>query len=215
MEKLTSQAPSTVGLVQWLFLTVLIMLICRPLLCKEQPQPNTDVEIQEIGPVALSRPLEEKYPVVSSDKKAPSVRKEKKESLFGSIIQRAADRHQVDSALVKAIIMAESGYNPKAISKRGAKGLMQLMPKTAEALGVEDSFNPEDNIDAGVAYFKRLLKRFDGDITLALAAYNAGSRKVIKYQGVPPFKETKYYIKKVFKYYQVYREQATAETGIT
>jgi soluble lytic murein transglycosylase-like protein len=89
------------------------------------------------------------------------------------------------------------------------------MPKTAEALGVEDSFNPEDNIDAGVAYFKRLLKRFDGDITLALAAYNAGSRKVIKYQGVPPFKETKYYIKKVFKYYQVYKEQATAETGIT
>jgi len=206
MEKITSQAPSTVGLVQWLFMTVLILLICRPLLCKEQSQANTDV---------VSRPLEETYPVVSSDKKALSVRKEKKENLFGSIIQRAADRHQVDSALVKAIIMAESGYNPKAISKRGAKGLMQLMPKTAEALGVEDSFNPEDNIDAGVAYFKRLLKRFDGDITLALAAYNAGSRKVIKYRGVPPFKETKYYIKKVFKYYQVYREQATAETGIT
>jgi soluble lytic murein transglycosylase-like protein len=206
MEKLTSQAPSTVGLVQWLFMTVLIMLICRPLLCKEQPQSS---------PVVASRSLEKKDPIVSYDKKALSVCRGKKEILFGSIIQRAADRHQVDSALVKAIIMAESGYNPKAISKRGAKGLMQLMPKTAEALGVEDSFNPEDNIDAGVAYFKRLLKRFDGDITLALAAYNAGSRKVIKYQGVPPFKETKYYIKKVFKYYQVYREQAIAETGIT
>ena len=92
---------------------------------------------------------------------------------------------------------------------------MQLMPKTAKALGVEDSFNPEDNVDAGVAYFKRLLTRFDGDITLALAAYNAGSRKVLKYQGVPPFKETECYIKKVFRYYQVYREQADAETGMT
>jgi soluble lytic murein transglycosylase-like protein len=203
MEKMTSQAPSTVGLVQWLFMAVLIMLICRPFLYREQPQPHTDVAMQEIGPI------------VSHDKKAPSVRSEKKELLFGSIIQRAADRHQVDSALVKAIIMAESGYNPKAISKRGAKGLMQLMPKTAESLGVEDSFNPEDNIHAGVGYFKTLLKRFDGDITLALAAYNAGSRKVIKYQGVPPFKATEYYIKKVLKYYQIYREQAIAETGIT
>jgi hypothetical protein len=215
MEKMTSQAPSTVGLVQWLFMAVLIMLICRPFLYREQPQPHTDVAMQEIGPVAVSGPLEKESPIVSHAKKAPSVRSEKKELLFGSIIQRAADRHQVDSALVKAIIMAESGYNPKAISKRGAKGLMQLMPKTAESLGVEDSFNPEDNIHAGVGYFKTLLKRFDGDITLALAAYNAGSRKVIKYQGVPPFKATEYYIKKVLKYYQIYREQARAETGIT
>jgi soluble lytic murein transglycosylase-like protein len=92
---------------------------------------------------------------------------------------------------------------------------MQLMPKTAEELGVEDSFNPEENVDAGVEYFKMLLNRFAGDVTLALAAYNAGSRKVLKYQGVPPFKATKYYIKKVFNYYQVYKEQATAEMGST
>jgi soluble lytic murein transglycosylase-like protein len=111
--------------------------------------------------------------------------------------------------------MAESGYNPKAISKKGAKGLMQLMPKTAEALGVEDSFNPAHNVDAGVEYFKKLLNRFDGDVTLALAAYNAGSRKVIEYKGVPPFKATEYYIKKVLKYYQVYRAQAESETGLT
>jgi hypothetical protein len=206
MEKITSQAPSTVGLVQWLFMTVLIMLICRPFFCNEQPQASKDAD---------SRSLKKECPVVLHDKRVPSVRGKKKEMLFGSIIQRAADRHQVDLALVKAIIMAESGYNPRAISKKGAKGLMQLMPKTAEALGVEDSFNPEDNIDAGVEYFKTLLNRFDGNVTWALAAYNAGSRNVIKYQGVPPFKATEYYIKKVLKYCQVYKEQATAKTDST
>jgi len=215
MEKLTSQAPATVGLIQWLFMTCLIMLICRALFFKEQPQPIKIVDIQAVGSVGVSRFLDKKCLAVSHDKKASSVCSDKKEGLFGAIIQRAADRHQVDLALVKAIIMAESGYNPKAISKKGAKGLMQLMPKTAEALGVEDSFNPQDNVDAGVEYFKTLLNRFDGDVTLALAAYNAGSRKVLKYQGVPPFKATQYYIKKVLKYYQVYREQATVGMGIT
>ena len=209
MEKVTPQTLSKVDLIQWLLMVALIMLICRPLFCIEKRQPGT---------VAVPPPLvkiKKEDPIRLRDQKAPLVLREKKEILFGSIIQRAAERHQVDEALVKAIIMAESGYNPKAISKMGARGLMQLMPKTAKALGVEDSFNPEDNVDAGVAYFKRLLTRFDGDITLALAAYNAGSRKVLKYQGVPPFKETECYIKKVFRYYQVYREQADAETGMT
>ena len=104
--------------------------------------------------------------------------------------------------------MAESGYNPKAISKRGAKGLMQLMPSTAEALGVEDIFNPEQNISGGIRYFKQLVKRFDGNLKLALAAYNAGSQKVRHYQGIPPFKSTKYYIQKVFKYYELYKDQS-------
>jgi soluble lytic murein transglycosylase-like protein len=135
--------------------------------------------------------------------------KHKKEHLFHPIIIRAANRHDVDPALVKAIIMAESGYNPNAISKKGAKGLMQLMPSTAEALGVEDVFNPEQNISGGVRYFKRLVNRFDGDVKLALAAYNAGSKKVRHYQGIPPYKSTQYYIKKVFKYYNLYKNQMT------
>jgi len=132
-----------------------------------------------------------------------------KEHLFHPFILQAASRHDIDPALVKAIIMAESGYNPNAISKRGAKGLMQLMPSTAEALGVEDVFNPEQNISGGVRYFKKLVNRFDGDIKLALAAYNAGSKIVRHYQGIPPYKSTHYYIEKVFKYYKQYKNQMT------
>jgi hypothetical protein len=131
----------------------------------------------------------------------------KKERRFHPIILQEASRYKVDPCLVKAIIMAESGYNPKAISKRGAKGLMQLMPSTAEALGVEDIFNPEQNISGGVRYFKQLVNKFDGDVKLALAAYNAGSQKVRHYQGIPPFKSTQYYIEKVFKYYELYKDQ--------
>ena len=135
----------------------------------------------------------------------------KKEHLFHPIILQEASRHEVDPALVKAIIMAESGYNPNAVSKKGAKGLMQLMPSTAQALGVEDAFNPEQNISGGVRYFKQLVNRFDGDVKLALAAYNAGSKKVKYYQGIPPYKATHYYIDKVFKYYELYKDQMTEE----
>jgi soluble lytic murein transglycosylase-like protein len=133
-----------------------------------------------------------------------------KERVFHPLILKAADRYQVDSALIKAIIMAESNYNPNAVSKRGAKGLMQLMPKTAKALGVGDSFDPEHNINAGVRHFKNLLDQFDGDVKLALAAYNAGSRKVREYRGVPPFGATRRYIKRVFKYHQYYKNQTAS-----
>jgi hypothetical protein len=135
----------------------------------------------------------------------------KGEHLFHPIIVKVATEHEIDPALIKAIIMAESGYNPKAISKKGAVGLMQLMPGTAEALGVEDIFNPEHNINGGVLYFKGLVDIFEGDVKLALAAYNAGIRKVRMYQGIPPFKATRYYIDKVLKYYEHYRQQVTAD----
>ena len=107
--------------------------------------------------------------------------------------------------------MAESGYNPRAISKKGAIGLMQLMPETAEELNVEDIFNPKQNIDGGVRYFKQLVSLFSGDLKLSLAAYNAGSKSVRKYKGVPPFKETQHYVKKVFEYYQHYKNQIKEE----
>jgi soluble lytic murein transglycosylase-like protein len=135
----------------------------------------------------------------------------KEERLLHPIILQASIRHQLDPALIKAIIMAESGYNSKAVSKKGAKGLMQLMPKTAKSLGVEDIFNPKQNISGGVRYFKKLVNQFNGDITLALAAYNAGSSKVRRYQGIPPFTATKHYIKKVFKYYHLYKNNMTAD----
>ena len=112
----------------------------------------------------------------------------------------AAQTYEVDPALIHAIIQAESNYNPAAVSRRGAQGLMQLMPTTARSLGVTDSFDPALNIDGGVRYFKKLLDRFDGDEKLALAAYNAGSRYVRKYNGIPPFPATRIYIKKVLAY---------------
>jgi hypothetical protein len=128
---------------------------------------------------------------------------------FHPLIVRVSKEHNVDPALVKAIIMAESGYNPQAVSKEGAGGLMQLMPRTADSLGVQDIFDPEDNVSGGVKYLKQLLNEFGGEIKLALAAYNAGSRKVRTYNGVPPIGATQVYIKKVIEYYQHYRKRFT------
>jgi len=127
------------------------------------------------------------------------------ERKFHPIVLKAAQRHRIEPELVKAIIFAESGYNPKAVSSRGAKGLMQLMPKTAEALGVKDLFNPEQNINGGVRYLRQLVDEFEGNILLALAAYNAGGKHVRKYQGIPPFKATRFYIQKVISYYHFFK----------
>ena len=146
-----------------------------------------------------------------TEKRLPSVSGRKAEHLYHMFIIKTASHYQIDPALIKAIIMAESGYNTNAVSKRGAKGLMQLMPETAQSLGVEDIFNPHQNITGGVQYFKQMVNRFNGDVKLALAAYNAGSRNVRNYNGVPPFKATHSYIKKVFKYYQIYKNQMGEE----
>lgn len=128
------------------------------------------------------------------------------EARYMDIIIDAADQYGVDPALITAIIKAESQFNPRAVSHRGARGLMQLMPGTARAMGVKNSFDPEHNIQGGTKYMKQLLNEFDGKIKLALAAYNAGSRNVRKYQGVPPYKVTRNYIRKVFLYYETYKD---------
>jgi soluble lytic murein transglycosylase-like protein len=127
--------------------------------------------------------------------------------LFQPIILTAALKYKVDPALIHAIILAESSYNPQAVSKKGAKGLMQLMPSTAAALGVKDAFDPEHNVDGGVKYLRHLLDHFEGDLQLVVAAYNAGMRKVKKYNGIPPYKTTRYYVKKVFQYYRYFKER--------
>ena len=132
------------------------------------------------------------------------VRKSKSDR-FNPMISRAADRYEVDPALIKAVIMAESAYNPKAVSKQGAKGLMQLMPGTARALGVKNAFNPAHNINGGVKYLRQLLDTFNNNAKFALAAYNAGSSKVKRHGGVPPIKATRNYVKKVFAYYHHYK----------
>jgi len=116
---------------------------------------------------------------------------------FEPIIRQCATDYGIDRSLVKAVIHAESSYNPQAVSRTGAKGLMQLMPGTAQDLRVVDSFDPKDNIRGGVRYLRFLLDTFRGDVTLALAAYNAGLSKVAKYGGIPPYEETRNYVSRV------------------
>lgn len=137
------------------------------------------------------------------------------ERLLQPVILEASERYKVDHAMIRAIIMAESSYNLMAISQKGAEGLMQLMPHTARELGVTDSFNPTQNIHAGVRYYKKLLKRFKGNVRLALAAYNAGSRNVREYNGIPPFKATHSYIKKVLHYQRYYQQQPAGNDILT
>ncbi len=124
---------------------------------------------------------------------------------FEPIINSCSREFGVDSSLVKAVIHAESGYNPSAVSAKGAQGLMQLMPKTAQGLKVSDCFNPSDNIRGGVRYLRFLLDTFKGDESLALAAYNSGMGSVAKYGGIPPFKETQSYVAKVLSYRNNYK----------
>jgi len=192
-----------------MIITAAVMIGLYPTVFQEKQNDTHEVNKKVVvRKVAAPSPLPKKTTIVLSAKDTFLLNRVKPaESLFHPIIIQAADRHRIDPALIKAIILAESEYNPRAISKKGARGLMQLMPRTASELGVKDAFDPELNIDAGVKYFKQLLDRFDGNIELALAAYNAGSKKVRKYRGVPPFKETKHYIKKVFNYYEYYKKK--------
>lgn len=121
---------------------------------------------------------------------------------IGSIILDKSHQHEVDPLLISAIMAVESDFNPSAVSNSGAMGLMQLMPGTANELGVHNPFNMTQNIDGGVKYFKMLLERFSGDLKLALAAYNAGPNAVAKYGGVPPYEETQNYVVKVLGNYE-------------
>lgn len=131
-------------------------------------------------------------------------------SQYQAEIEREAQRFQVDPALVRAVIHAESAFNPQAISPRGAQGLMQLMPTTATELGVSNAMDVEQNIYGGVKYLAQMLARFNGDLTLATAAYNAGPGAVRQYNGVPPFAETKAYTERVAILHKRYQQLASA-----
>jgi soluble lytic murein transglycosylase-like protein len=116
-------------------------------------------------------------------------------------ITESANRYGVPVKLVSAVIRAESGFNPRAVSRTGAQGLMQLMPTTASILGVRDSFDPRENIDGGVRHLRGLIDRFPHSLPLAIAAYNAGEKAVTQYGGIPPYPETQDYVTKVLRFY--------------
>ncbi|RJQ58295.1 MAG: DUF4124 domain-containing protein [Desulfobacteraceae bacterium] len=125
--------------------------------------------------------------------------------LYSDLIRKASRQTGIAAPLLKALIKAESDFDPRAISKKGALGLMQIMPQNLEALEIVDPFDPGQNIMGGARYFKDMLSRFDGRLPLAIAAYNAGPEKVALHQEIPPIQETEDFVSRVLKYYQQYR----------
>jgi soluble lytic murein transglycosylase len=125
---------------------------------------------------------------------------------YDDVISEAAKRHGLSSSLIKALIHVESFFNPRAVSKKGAIGLMQIMPGNLQALNISDPFDPWENIMGGASYLKSMLERFRGELPLALAAYNAGPTAVERYRDIPPYPETKAYVKKVMRYFHYYKK---------
>jgi soluble lytic murein transglycosylase-like protein len=168
-------------------------------LIKELTQSLSSLEkqlmqaLRQINPSARSK---------ASTKSASAPNGSRECGRYGSIITDAARRYEVDPQLVSAVINQESGFQPNAVSKAGAMGLMQLMPDTAKSLGVTDPFNPQQNIEGGTSLLRGLLDRYHGQLDLALAAYNAGPAAVDKYGGVPPFPETQAYVRNIMASYR-------------
>jgi len=132
---------------------------------------------------------------------------------FRSLIEQAAQRHHLDTALLAAVVHVESGGNPQAVSPAGAQGLTQLIPATAQRFGVRDLFDPAQSLDGAAKYLRGLLGQFGGDVSKALAAYNAGEGNVKKYGGIPPFAETQAYVPAVLAAYDTYRQPQPASSG--
>jgi len=132
---------------------------------------------------------------------------------FHNIVLAASHRYRVDPNLIWGIMKVESNFNARAVSRKGAKGLMQLMPGTARMHKVHNIYDPSQNLFGGVRHLRLLLDRFNGNIQLALAAYNAGSQAVRKYKRIPPYPETRKYVRRVLKYYQLYQKRGVIAVG--
>jgi soluble lytic murein transglycosylase-like protein len=178
------------------FLAVLAGLMAVP-----GAQADTYRMVDSSGGVHLTNaPADPRYrglPVVSGTATGWLRMTETSHSQYATEIREISARHGVDATLVQSVIRAESAFNPTAVSRTGARGLMQLMPKTAVMLGVRDSFNPRENIDGGVRHLRYLLDRYPGNVALAVAAYNAGEGAVDSYRGIPPYAETQQYVQRV------------------
>lgn len=158
--------------------------------------PNNTTSIREL----LSTPTSSS--AIRSNSVVPN-QQTKNSKNIDEIIQQASSRYNIDEKLIRSVIQVESNFNQFAVSSAGAEGYMQLMPSTARGLGVSDSFNAQQNIFGGTKYLRQMLNRYQGDTTLALAAYNAGPGNVDKYGGIPPFNETQNYVRKVNQLYSV------------
>ena len=185
---------------KWLLLLVLLAPVARPV--------YADIYryVDEDGVIHFSNvPNHYRYRLYISDGKTDY---KAYFDRYDKIIRQAAQKHGVDSSLIKAVIRAESDFDKHAVSNKGAQGLMQLMPDTAKELEVEDSFDPEANILAGVRYLKRQLKNFQNDVSLALAAYNAGENAVRRYgHRIPPYQETQTFVERVLRYWDEFNLQ--------
>lgn len=135
---------------------------------------------------------------------------------YDKLIDRVAHAEGLDSDLLRAVVETESNFDPKAVSKKGALGLMQLMPETARGMGVTDPFHPAENLGAGARYLRQLIDKYEGKLTLALSAYNAGENAVERYKGIPPFPETEDYVRKVLEAYDrtAKKRQAAGQEGV-
>jgi hypothetical protein len=192
---------------RWFFIPLTLMILGEFLAC-EANLTWADV-YQYVDPSGVTH-----FTNVPTDDRYSLFFREEREFLskgdfyrFDHIISQAAEKYGIDFELIKAVIKVESNFDSLAVSKKGARGLMQLMPNTAKELLVQDSFDPLENIDAGVRYLKKLLGRFKGKLNLALAAYNAGGDAVSKNEGrIPPYEETTNYVRKVIQYFNIYLE---------
>ncbi|MDN5940939.1 MAG: lytic transglycosylase domain-containing protein [Nitrospira sp.] len=169
--------------------------------------PTTAAEIyQYIGPngsISLTNvPSDSRYQKIEIE--SSRFNSTLSEQELEPVIRRYSFQHRLHPALIRAVIKAESNFDPRAVSRAGAIGLMQLMPQTAVRLDVRDMYDPDDNVGGGTKYLRQLLDRFHGNLPLALAAYNAGENAVDHYQALPPFNETRQYVRKVLRYYRTF-----------
>ena len=179
----------------------------------KSPAEESPLQVMTPGDLeaALSPDPEPREPTLFQREPTPEERRRFLRDLpFGSAVVTAAERHEVDSLLVAAIVEAESGFSPERISPKGAVGLMQVLPSTAAAYGDKDLFDPHVNLDVGSRYLSWLLREFRGDLRLAVAAYNAGPGAVERYHGIPPYRETRQYVKRVLKIYDEHRRDLEA-----
>jgi soluble lytic murein transglycosylase-like protein len=189
------------------FLIALTVLFFMAPLCHADIYKYTDAE----GVIHLTNvPTEHDVPYVLVMREKRVIIQLKGDIVpYDDLIAKASERYRIDSALVKAVIKAESNFNHRAVSPVGARGLMQLMPATAATLQVKDSFHPETNIDGGVRYLRYLMNMFNGNLPLVLAAYNAGENAVMRHNNrIPPYPETQTYVKRVLNYFDGYSKMS-------